>query len=125
LSRRRLPKQTKKGLTYGEAPQGGPLYLIVRLKPGWRLAEDGKAFESEKGERVQVPEGVGSQARLVHHLPALASRKLESLSNAERELATFVQLYARESKTLHAARSSLSALTCVTSVDAPPLASLP
>jgi hypothetical protein len=66
--------------------------LEVRLKEGWRLAPDGKAFVAADGRRHPIKGELPPRSRLVPQVPSLAAKEPAALSADERFLARRVQV---------------------------------
>lgn len=81
-------RRTPAGWSHGEAPAGPP-FLTLRLKPGWKLAADGRAVTRGRKDRVapELPAG----AELVPAIPLPRAPRGQATA-AEAELLRFVQL---------------------------------
>lgn len=82
-------KQTKSGLTHGEAPPGHVPHIVVRLKPGCRV--EGDVIRSGKA-RIDLDSVLPRGARVTPRVPDLAARRSKSLSAAEESLAHTYQV---------------------------------
>ena len=118
----RAVKQTKSGLTHGEAPPGHAPHIVVRLKPGCRV--EGNVIRSEKG-RIDLGAVLPRGARMTPRVPNLAARRSQSLSAAEESLARTYQVLLPSRAQPAQVLGKLSKLECVEAAELSPVVSLP
>jgi hypothetical protein len=84
--------KAQRGHTHGDAPSELLRYVSLKLKPGWRFDRGRAQFFSASGQRFSVRDQLPEGSEIVPTAPALADADPQTLSDAERELARYVQL---------------------------------
>lgn len=82
----------QRGYTHGDAPSGLARHVSLKLKPGWRFDRGRAQFFSASGQRFSVRDQLPEGSEIVPTAPALADTDPQMLSDAERDLARYVQL---------------------------------
>ena len=114
-----------RGYTHGEAPAGLPRALSLKLKSGWRFNPSGGQFVSTSGERLSVLDQLPKGSEIVPTVPALAKADPAKLSEAERDLARYVQLILPKGATPQQHLEVIKRWDAVEAVTLPPEISLP
>jgi hypothetical protein len=113
------------GFAHAEAPADVAPAIAATLKAGWRVAAERGAFESARGERLDVAAALPGGSRVVYTVPALAAADVAALSAPERELARHILIVlppgADAAKLVPAVRS----WTCIERAQVAPRPALP
>lgn len=117
-------KKSSKGYSNADAPSGIARYILVCLAPGWALDKDARAFISDE-KRIDFAHHLPRGARARPHVPALASRDVKTLSEAERALARYVQLLLPKNADIGSARAAIAKLEAVEEATVSPEVGLP
>jgi hypothetical protein len=111
------------GYTHGEPPPGLRPHLVLKLKVGWRFHRG--AFVSPEGLHIAPPTGLPSGTEIVPMVAELARADLSTLSEAERDLARYLQVILPEGAEPAAWLEPMRSLEAVEEASLPPQISLP
>ncbi|MFY9608209.1 MAG: hypothetical protein WAU45_06275 [Blastocatellia bacterium] len=66
--------------------------MDLKLKPGWKLDQRRRVFESDSGEKFTPRGDLPKNSRIVYKVPTLARTDPSKLSKPERELQRYVHV---------------------------------
>ncbi len=97
----------------------------VKLAAGWRFNPRRGRFESEQGEEFTPPGDLPKKTKIVHKVPRLATARRASLSEAERDLASYAQVILPPGEAPEKYLDRIRAWPCVVEAQVGPRVSLP
>jgi hypothetical protein len=97
----------------------------VKLAPGWRFNPRRGRFEGEKGEVFAPPGDLPKKTKIVHKVPRLATAERAALSEAERDLASYLQVILPATEAPEKYLERIRAWPCIVEAHVGPRVSLP
>jgi hypothetical protein len=98
--------------------------IDCKLRPGWSFDEKREVFLGPKGE-VEKPSALPKGTRIVYKVPSLAKRAARSLSEAERDLARYMQVILPSTAGQDQLLSAMQSWPAIEGADPTPQMSLP
>ena len=113
------------GYDQGRQPEGMKPHLVVKLKSGWSYDAKGRRFVEAGGASLKPSTLLADGARIVYMVPDLITRKQETLSDDERDLARYLHIFVPEGVDPRSYIDAIGRWECVEEVRLPPEISLP
>ena len=113
------------GLDAGRVPKGLKPHLVVKLNEGWEFDATRHVFVSTEGREFSPKTALPKGSKIVYTAPTLATAPRNSLSEAQRNLARYVQVILPKGHDAAAYRPVVAKWECVEEVDLAPVISLP